>query len=113
MKSEKKKKKKTLYYNIVKINLAQTIKQGDDKPEREREREREDWLLNLRQLRFNGEVINRRNISNLYSGKTMCIYLFIYFFEKRKMMSWDRDIDKKWAFMVEIGVGFILYFLVF
>ena len=24
-------------------------------------------------------------------------------------MSWERDIDKKWAFMVEIGVGFILY----
>ena len=50
--------------------------------EREREREREDWLLNLRQLRFNGEVINRRNISNLFGGEMMCIYLFIFWEEE-------------------------------
>ena len=43
-----------------------------------RKRERDDWLLNLRQLRFNGEVINTRNISNLFGGKMMCIYFFIF-----------------------------------
>ena len=44
--------------------------------QKERERERDDWLLNLRQLRFNGEVINRRNISNLFGGKMMCFFFF-------------------------------------
>ena len=34
-------------------------------------------MLNLRQLRLNGEVINRRNISNLFGGKMM--YFFFFF----------------------------------
>ena len=35
-------------------------------------------MLNLRHLRFNGEVINRRNISNLFGGKMMWFFLFFF-----------------------------------
>ena len=38
-------------------------------------------MLNLRQLRFNGEVINRRNISNLFGGKM--IFFFFFFGEEK------------------------------
>ena len=39
-------------------------------------------MLNLRQLRLNGEVINMRNISNLFGGKMMCVCVCVFFGEK-------------------------------
>ena len=35
-------------------------------------------MLNLRQLRLNGEVIKMRNISNLFGGKMMCVCVFFF-----------------------------------
>ena len=47
-------------------------------------------MLNLKQLRFNGKVINRRNISNLFGGK-----ITFFFLEEEDDELRERDIDKR------------------
>ena len=74
MKSGEKKKTTILQHRKEKSSTNHKIRRWW-----EREREGEDWLLNLRQLRFDGEVINRINISNLFGGK-----MIFFFFEKKR-----------------------------